>query len=883
MPTKVTAALARRLRGGSSPPGARSRTSASRQTMRRSWTLSALFAAAAVLLFVAPVGQVRLATPAIALPWVVLAAMFCLAEARRVYVHLRRNAISFSLSEVPLVLGLFFASPASLLSARLVGGLLALLLSRGHPPVKVVFNLALQALEAEVAIGLLSVLDPARSVAAPQTWAIVIGITAVAAVLGFSLTALMVAVAEGSLSRGQLIRGYLFGLGAGILNACLGVEAAAAISRNLADVALLAAPLLGIAVAYLLYTSEYQKRQRVQHLYECSDLLQRSAAGDAPIPQLLAKISEVFRAEMAEVILLPVATGTGRATTTTLRRGQVRMHDDEVDRAFLEGLTMAVGSPTSARAVRWQNATPSVGEWLERHDLKDAMLTSLWGDGALLGVLTVGNRMSDVGTFGADEVGLFETFGAQTSVAVQNVRLDNTLTYQAFHDPLTNLANRVLFTDRLEHALSRRDETRGLIAVLFVDLDDFKMVNDTFGHAPGDDLLRSVAERLRSVLRPADTAARLGGDEFAVLLEDALNHDDVVTVAERIVAALKPHFVVERQEVAVHASVGVAFATAAVGAEELVRRADLAMYWAKVQGKGGYELYDVGMTDGSGRRLQVRTELERALADGDLRVHYQPIVEMSSGALHGVEALVRWEHPERGWILPAEFIGIAEESGLIAEVGDFVLREACAQMRRWETLSFLPSGFQLHVNVSPRQLRNDHLKEQVRQILGETGLSPGRLVIEMTESFVGAHGELARERMRQLKTLGVALAIDDFGTGYSSLAILHDVPFDILKVDRAFINEIDDDARSRAFTAAIFDLGSTLGLRMIAEGVERETQRTSLLSLGCTLAQGFLFSPAVSPDTISAMLSSRGKTARSVALRVLTSDPKDSAEASLPA
>ena len=498
-------------------------------------------------------------------------------------------------------------------------------------------------------------------------------------------------------------------------------------------------------------------------------------------------------------------------------------------------------------------------------------------------MLTVGNRMSDVGTFGADEVGLFETFGAQTSVAVQNMRLDNTLTYQAFHDPLTNLANRVLFTDRLEHALSRRDETRGLIAVLFVDLDDFKMVNDTFGHGPGDDLLRGVAERLRSVLRPADTAARLGGDEFAVLLEDALNHDDVVTVAERIVAALKPHFVVERQEVAVHASVGVAFATAAAGAEELVRRADLAMHWAKVQGKGGYELYDVGMADGSGHRLQVRTELERALAHGDLRVHYQPIVEMSSGALHGVEALVRWEHPERGWILPAEFIGLAEESGLIAEVGDFVLREACAQMRRWETLSFLPSGFQLHVNVSPRQLRSDRLKEQVRQILGETGLSPGRLVIEMTESFVGAHGELARERMRQLKTLGVALAIDDFGTGYSSLAILHDVPFDILKVDRAFINAIDDDERSRAFTAAIFDLGSTLGLRMIAEGVERESQRTSLVSLGCTLAQGFLFSPAVSPDTISAMLRSRGKTAGSVALRVLKSDPKDTAEASLPA
>ena len=331
------------------------------------------------------------------------------------------------------------------------------------------------------------------------------------------------------------------------------------------------------------------------------------------------------------------------------------------------------------------------------------------------GVLTVGNRMSDVGTFGADDLTLFETFGAQTSVAVQNMRLDNTLTYQAFHDPLTHLANRVLFTDRLEHALSRRDETRGLLAVLFVDLDDFKMVNDTFGHAPGDDLLRSVAERLRSVLRPADTAARFGGDEFAILLEDALERDDVAAVAERIVAALKPHFVVERQEVAVHASIGVAIASAGpVDAEELLRRADAAMYWAKVQGKGGYEVYDAGMLEGSGRRLQVRTELERALADGDLRVHYQPIVEMRTGELHGVEALVRWEHPERGWILPSEFIGIAEESGLIAEVGDFVLREACSQVRAWETIATLHPDFQLHVNVSPRQLRSDHLMEEIR-------------------------------------------------------------------------------------------------------------------------------------------------------------------------
>jgi diguanylate cyclase (GGDEF)-like protein len=485
--------------------------------------------------------------------------------------------------------------------------------------------------------------------------------------------------------------------------------------------------------------------------------------------------------------------------------------------------------------------------------------------------------MSDVGTFTTDDLTLFETFGAQTSVAVQNMRLDNTLTYQAFHDPLTNLANRVLFTDRLEHALSRRDEKRGQIAVLFVDLDDFKMVNDSFGHAAGDDLLRNVSERLRSVLRPADTAARFGGDEFAILLEDALNRDDVAAVAERIVAALKPHFIVERQEIAVHASIGVALATAtSINAEELLRRADAAMYWAKVQGKGGYEIYDAGMLEGSGRRLQVRTELERALADGDLRVHFQPIVDLRSAEVRGVEALVRWEHPERGWILPGDFIGIAEETGLIADVGAFVLREACAQVHAWDNILDLHDDFQLHVNVSPRQLRSDQIIDAVRSVLLETGLSPRRLVIEMTESFVGEHGDVARDRMRDLKLLGVGLAIDDFGTGYSSLAILQDMPFDILKVDRAFINDVDEDRRRQAFTGAIFGLGETLGLHMIAEGVETERQRKTLLSLGCTLAQGFLFSRAVPGNAIVEMLRGTRSTGGMVPLRILAGGEADS-------
>ncbi|HEX4578943.1 MAG TPA: EAL domain-containing protein [Candidatus Dormibacteraeota bacterium] len=864
---------------------AQRRSAASLVAVRRMWTLTALLGCCAALCFLTVVSRLALAPPAVAIPWVVFAALFCIAEARRVHIHFRRNAHSFSLSEIPLVLGLYFASPQTLVSSRLAGAAVALWLIRRQPPVRVVFNLTLYAVEAELAMWLISVFEPLRSVTSPHSWAVMLAIVAVIAVLGFSLSATVISIAEGRLGRAQLVRGYLFSVGAGLVNACLAIQAAAAISRNLAELWLLGTPLLGVAVAFILYTSEHQKRQRIQHLYECSDLLQRTAVADAAVPELLAQISQVFSGELAEVVLLPVATGTGRASTTTLRHGLVRRHDAEVDRAFLEGLMMAVGSETRARAITWADSTGNVRDWLTRHGLKDAMLTSLWGDGALLGVLTVGNRLNDVGTFSADDLTLFETFGAHTSVAVQTMRLDNTLTYQAFHDPLTNLANRLLFTDRLEHALSRRHEKRGMIAVLFVDLDDFKMVNDTFGHAAGDDLLRSVAERLRSVLRSADTAARFGGDEFAVLLEDAPSADDITAVAERVVTALRPHFVVERQEVAVHASIGVALATAStVGAEELLRRADAAMYWAKVQGKGGYEIYDAGMIEGSGRRLQVRTELERALTDGDLRVHYQPIVDLRSAEVRGVEALVRWEHPERGWILPGEFIGIAEETGLIADLGAFVLREACAQLQTWESTLPLQDDFQLHVNVSQRQLRTDDAIDAVRAILAETAVAPRRLVVEMTESFVGEHGDVARERMRELKALGVSLAIDDFGTGYSSLALLQDMPFDILKVDRAFIDDLDGDRRRRAFTAAIFGLGDTLGLTMIAEGVEREKQRSTLLALGCTLAQGFLFSSAVPGQQIADMLRGQGSIGGVVPLRVLSAGDRPAARAkSLPA
>ncbi|MHB8717617.1 MAG: putative bifunctional diguanylate cyclase/phosphodiesterase [Candidatus Dormibacteria bacterium] len=854
MSIRLAATRAVRQRLAPAPTVGQGRTAASHQTVRRVWALNALLAVIAAIVALTAVSRLDLSTPPLQIPWVGLAALFALAESWRVFVHFRRNAHSFSLSEVPLVIGLFFSSPHMVVSARLAGALVALWLVRHHPPIKVVFNLAMYALEAQLAFFLLALLDPSRDILSPSSWLLVVTIMMVVTAVGFSLTAMVISIAEGTLSNSSLVRGYGFSMAAAVVNTCLAIQISLAASQDLAALGLIGLPLLVVAGAYLLYTSEYQKRQRIQHLYECSDLLQRSAVADVAVPELLKQIAQVFRVEMAQLVLLPVATGSDRALTHTLRDGETEQRGDDVDRTFMERLVIGVGSETRAQSAAWNSAPPAVREWLALHNLKDAMFVSLWGDGALLGVLTVGNRMSDVSTFSADDRTLFETFGAQASVAVQNMRLDNTLTYQAFHDPLTGLANRVLFSDRLAHALSRRD-TQHNLAVLFVDLDDFKMVNDTFGHVSGDTVLRQVAERLRSVLRPADTAARFGGDEFAILLEDAAGADEVTTVAERVVAAFRPHFVVEERELALHGSIGIAISPpGSVTAEEMLRRADAAMYWAKVQGKNGYEVYGSGMAESSGRQLQVRTELEQALSHGDLRVHYQPIVDLHSGAVHGVEALVRWEHPEHGLILPGEFIGIAEESGLIDEVGDLVLRETCRQVHTWDSTTALRDSFQVHVNMSPRQFRSDAIVDRVHAILRETGLNPRRLVLEVTESFIGAHAELARERIEQLKELGVLMAIDDFGTGYSSLSILQEMPFDIIKIDRAFITDESANERRRAFTGAIVGIGRTLGLSMVAEGVETQSQRSVLMALGCGLAQGFLFSRAVPARQLGELL-----------------------------
>jgi diguanylate cyclase (GGDEF)-like protein/PAS domain S-box-containing protein len=412
--------------------------------------------------------------------------------------------------------------------------------------------------------------------------------------------------------------------------------------------------------------------------------------------------------------------------------------------------------------------------------------------------------------------------------------LEDRLRHLAYHDPLTGLANRGMFAERLAALVARKagDEC----AVMIIDLDDFKTINDSLGHDVGDRLLSEVAEQLSSVIREGDVLARLGGDEFALLLENVTDDETCATVAERVAAAATRTFAYEGSVFPITASIGVARGDAAIRhADELTRRADVAMYVSKTQGKARWTMFRPGMHLAGEERLFLRSALSQALANDELDVHYQPIVDLSSGAICGMEALMRWRHPELGMVSPAEFIPVAEESGLIGPLGEWVLRRACRQIALWRcdypTLT-------ISVNVAARQLRDPAFPEIVRSAIDDAQLPPSALVLELTESS-SLDDELGT--LRLLNELGVRLAIDDFGTGYSSLSYLQRLPIDVLKIDRSFVRDVDDVPRAAAIVDAIVRLGQALGVRLVAEGVEQTGQAGALQNQGCQLAQGYLF------------------------------------------
>jgi diguanylate cyclase (GGDEF)-like protein len=481
---------------------------------------------------------------------------------------------------------------------------------------------------------------------------------------------------------------------------------------------------------------------------------------------------------------------------------------------------------------------------------KVALAVPVHEHGTVVGSLAVASADPERRFSPSDQETLL-AYAEHASLALAAAKTVDTMR-QAFTDSLTGLANRALFLERLEQALVLAEREGTPVAVLFLDLDRFKLANDSLGHSAGDELLIAAAERIRGVVRGVETVARLGGDEFAVLLEGG-STDAAISTAERIQAALQAPVEIADREVFVSASIGIA--TGDGTAKDLLRDADVAMYRAKALGKGRYQVFESGMHAEVVQRLELEADIQRAVERDELVVHYQPIVTLPEGRVVGVEALVRWCHPTRGLVAPAAFIPVAEETGQILEIGAWVLREACRQAAAWQAeLGDEGEPLRLSVNLSGLQLAQPSVADDVRGALEESRLAPGSLVLELTETVIMQDTEASIARLRDLKELDVRIAVDDFGTGYSSLRYLQRFPIDILKIAKPFVDGVAEDSEEAIMARAIADLSRNLGLSTIAEGIEHQPQADALHALGCPLGQGYLFSRPVPGPELTALL-----------------------------
>jgi diguanylate cyclase (GGDEF)-like protein len=827
---------------------------------QRVWLLNGAIAVVALAIFGLTVLPLRATAVSVGIPWYALAALFYAAEILVVHFQFRREVHTFSLSEIPFVLGLLFAAPVDFVLANIVGAALALVIHRRQPPIKLVFNVAQFALGAVLGVTVFNFVRGDASSISVLLWGAALAATFVSNLVGILTIAIAIALSERRIELRKLTQVLKFGLAVGSTNTIVVLAAVTFLWHDPAMLWILALPAVLLYLAYRAYMSEREKHESLEFLYESTTILQRTPELDTAIVQLLGHARRMFRAEVAELTLMP-AGDAREALRTRLGPNDESRVMEGVNAGLLTDVWMKLQSDDTGFLVARSDPEARAALTSAGYELRDALVAPLRGDRGLLGLMIVANRLGDVTTFDDDDVRLLETLARHAGVALENGRLGESLNqltelkeqlrYQAFHDSLTGLANRALFLERVGEACAGRRHTGPV--VLFVDLDDFKTVNDSLGHAAGDALLSAVADRLRGCLRPTDLAARLGGDEFAIMLETG-EIEHALAIGERINAALRAPFWVDGNEVVVRASIGIAARVlASETPDDLLRNADVAMYTAKASGKARVALFQPEMHAAVVARHALTGRLQRAVAEQQFVLHYQPIVNLQTGAITGAEALVRWRQPDGSLIPPADFIPLAEETGLILPLGRWVKETACRQAAAWSKL--MPGQrFDISVNLSAKQVQMPGFVEEVAEILHETGLDPRTLILEITETVMMQDTSATIAKLAALKGLGIQLAIDDFGTGYSSLGYLRRFPVDTIKMAKPFVETAGPGRRDSAFASAIIALGHSLHLTVVAEGIERAEQLRLLRKLGCDLGQGYFFGHPMEAGRLTALL-----------------------------
>ena len=814
------------------------------------------------------------------LPWWLLAVAFYLAGSRAVHLQFQREAHSFTLSEIPLVVGLFLAAPGEVILASVLGSGAALIIHRRPSPVKLAFNLSLYLLGSAVAVSLFRLTAGVASPLAPSTWLAALLAVAVSTVIGLAAVNAAIWLVQGRSDRRRLALAVRFGLAVALTNSCLALIAVTLAQAAPSAPWLLIVPLVLVGIAWLSYRAhigEREQRDSLQLLYGTTRILHGGTELEAAIVALLRDARRTFRAEFAELTLF-TAEGHREGLRTTLGP------DDRTE--VMAAVRLAPGTDDlRLRAVRDRASflAPVLSGQEARSDgiggapVRDAMVAPLVGERSLIGTFVMANRQGALGTFRPAELQLFETLANHAGVALENGRLGRSLKdlselkdqlrHQALHDSLTGLGNRDLFTERLAAALDRHGHEGPSPAVVFIDLDDFKAVNDSLGHAGGDQLLRASASAISHGLRPSDLAVRIAGDEFAVLVEDGRDMGSVIRIAERIIEAIARPVEIDGRWITASASVGIAGTRGrAQSAAELMRDADVAMYAAKSRGKSRFAVFDPSMTAELSERQQLRDELSGAISRSELSLRYQPITDLRTGQMLGLEALLRWQHPTRGELAPAAFLPLAEESGLIVPIGRWVLHEACRQAQAWRADRDRP--LTVSVNVSIGQLLQPDFVDDVAGILSGAGLPPDALILEFSEAQVMIEDATIASRLRELKRSGVSLAIDGFGNGFSSLRYLGRFPVDIIKIARPLVATMGRTPQDARIAEAIVALGHSLRLQVVAEGIEDPSQLERVRSMDCDRAQGFFLARPLDAAGIGRLLGVGGVGARGGAARV---------------